>query len=344
MTSELYSAAILRTQNQELQLELIDVKNRSVDKGEVKVRLITSGLCGAQVNEIRGIKGPDRFLPHFMGHEGYGVVDSVGAGVSKVKAGDEVILHWRPASGLSIAGVRCQSSDGENIGGGPVTTFSEYTFVAENRVTKIHDTDESLKHVYPLLGCAIPTAYGALKNEAKITNEDRILIVGAGGIGTALLFWCKKFLAQSIDVIDLNEQKREQVEAFGASFFTDFGGLSDKSYTVILESTGVSKNIENVFDVADKLARIILIGQTKKDESLTFKNFLRFYDGMQIIASQGGLFDPDRDLQDLLAVVNEDKDLALQLISDVICLADINHGFQLMGSGPTRRVIIDFDR
>ena len=59
-----------------------------------------SGICGAQINEIEAVKGPDKFLPHLLGHEGSGVVEKVGNGVTRVKIGDKVVLHWRPSDGI----------------------------------------------------------------------------------------------------------------------------------------------------------------------------------------------------------------------------------------------------
>src|ERR1044071_6634080 len=68
--------------------------------GQVLVKIFYSGICGAQLNEIEGAKGPDKFLPHLLGHEGSGVVEDIGEGVKSVKPGDRVVLHWRTSAGL----------------------------------------------------------------------------------------------------------------------------------------------------------------------------------------------------------------------------------------------------
>jgi len=73
---------------------------RDLEFGQVLVKVCYSGICGAQINEIDAIKGPDKFLPHLLGHEGSGVVEKVGKGVTTVKNGDHVVLHWRPSSGI----------------------------------------------------------------------------------------------------------------------------------------------------------------------------------------------------------------------------------------------------
>src|SRR3989338_5153425 len=68
--------------------------------GQVLVKLYYSGICGSQLNEIDAIKGPDRFLPHLLGHEGSGAVLAVGGGVTRVRAGQRVVMHWRQADGI----------------------------------------------------------------------------------------------------------------------------------------------------------------------------------------------------------------------------------------------------
>ena len=71
-----------------------------LEVGQVLVKVLVSGLCGAQLHEIRGHKGNEKFLPHLMGHEGCGIVEEVGPGVTTVKVGDKVVMHWRPGSGI----------------------------------------------------------------------------------------------------------------------------------------------------------------------------------------------------------------------------------------------------
>ena len=339
---EKYKAAILFKQNTKLELELHSILDRKPSLGEIKVKMITSGLCGAQVNEITGKKGEDKFLPHFMGHEGFGEVLDIGEGVAKVKVGDKVILHWRQSNGMSIPGIFCTTDNGLKIGGGPVTTFSEITFVAENRCTKINTLD-GLDNVYPLLGCALPTAFGAITKEVNPNFIDKILIFGAGGLGIALLFWCNILGYRDVTVVDIFDEKKQHIINMGGKFINikEFKSFDNK-FNIIFETTGIIENVENCFVVSDKLAKINLIGQTPRNKDVNFKNFLKFYDGMSIIASQGGQFDPDSDMEQILHLLHKNKELALGLVSNVISLKQINEGFQLMKSPSAKRVIIDF--
>src|ERR1700694_5121884 len=68
--------------------------------GQVLVKILYTTICGAQINEIEAAKGPDKFLPHLLGHEASGLVVETGPGVTTVKAGDTVVLHWRPSQGI----------------------------------------------------------------------------------------------------------------------------------------------------------------------------------------------------------------------------------------------------
>ena len=321
-----FKAAVLFNQNQTPPLELRNLIHQDPIGGEVKVKMITSGLCGAQVNEISGLKGVDKYVPHLMGHEGFGEVVSVGDQVTKVKPGDYVILHWRVSAGMAIPGTKFKEIDGSEIGAGPVTTFSEFSTVAENRCTKI-PYDEDLLHVLPLLGCALPTAYGAMIKEAKVSQDDSILIFGAGGLGMALLFWANVLGTKNHIVVDIHEEKRQQIEELGGRFLnsSDFESL-DQSFDKVFDTTGITSNISISLDVANKGARIILIGQTRIGESVTFKNFLKIYDGIQIIPSEGGQFEPDSDMENLYDMLHKNKELAKNLISNVISLNEVNEG------------------
>ena len=145
-------AAILTEQN--APLVVADVEMPDLDVGQVLVQVAYSGICGKQLEEISGRRGPDDYLPHLLGHEGAGVVKDVGPGVKKVKTGDHVVLHWVKGPGIDSAPPR-YNWNGTTVSAGWVTTLSQYTIASENRVTQIDD-DVDLE-VADLLGCAVTT-------------------------------------------------------------------------------------------------------------------------------------------------------------------------------------------
>ena len=95
-------AAILIKNKEKLLIADIELPKK-LSFGQVLVKIQYSGICGAQINEIDGVKGKDKYLPHLLGHEGSGIVEKIGEGVSSVKPGDHVVLHWRKGSGIESA-------------------------------------------------------------------------------------------------------------------------------------------------------------------------------------------------------------------------------------------------
>ena len=172
-------AAILVESKQPLIIDDIALPE-SIDFGQVLVEVHYSGICGAQINEIDAVKGPDAFLPHLLGHEGSGVVKEVGLGVSTVKTGDRVVLHWRPSAGIQSPTPK-YNWNGKELNAGWVTTFNEQAIVSENRLTVIPD-DFDMK-IAPLFGCAVTTAFGVVNNDALVKVGQSVLVFGIGGVG-----------------------------------------------------------------------------------------------------------------------------------------------------------------
>ncbi|NBQ17111.1 hypothetical protein EBU24_02225 [bacterium] len=165
----IFKAAILERLNSPLVIKNISCNDP--EQGQVLVKILTSGLCGAQLQEIAGLKGNANFLPHLLGHEGCGIVEKVGPAVSKVKVGDKVVLHWKKSDGIesSFPTYYCE---GQKIGGGKVTTLSEYSLVSENRMTVVgHETPNDFS---ALLGCGLSTALGTINYEVNLNqvNDD----------------------------------------------------------------------------------------------------------------------------------------------------------------------------
>ena len=126
-------AAILVEQNQPLVIDEVQLP-KSLEYGQVLVKIYYSGICGSQIGEIKGVKGPDAWLPHLLGHEASGIVVEIGEGVSTVQADDVVVLHWRKGEGIESSPPKYQWQ-GKQLNAGFITTFNEYAVVSENRLT-----------------------------------------------------------------------------------------------------------------------------------------------------------------------------------------------------------------
>src|SRR5205814_7676085 len=120
-------AAILVKNHAPLELAEIESPDRLL-YGQVLVKVHFSGICGAQINEIEAAKGPDKFLPHLLGHEGCATVLEVGEGVRTVKKGDKVVMHWRPSNGIQSQ-TPSYRWNGKTVNAGWVTTFNNYAVV-----------------------------------------------------------------------------------------------------------------------------------------------------------------------------------------------------------------------
>src|SRR5262249_7446688 len=94
-------------------LRIMDLELPALKPGQVLVDVAYSGVCRSQLNEISGFKGPDKFLPHTLGHEGAGIVRAIGEGVTKVSAGDTVVLSWLKGGGMDVPSTTYQSADGK---------------------------------------------------------------------------------------------------------------------------------------------------------------------------------------------------------------------------------------
>ena len=192
--------------------------------GQVRVRIFYSGICGAQLNEIEGAKGPDKFLPHLLGHEGSGIVLEVGPGVKTVRKDEHVVLHWRPSNGVQSE-TPVYDWQGKKVNAGWVTTFNEEAIISENRLTPI-PKDFDLK-LAPLLGCAVTTAMGVVNNDAHVKIGQSVIVFGVGGVGLNIVQAAAMVSANPIIAIDLFDEKLEMAKKFGATHVLNSKKVTD---------------------------------------------------------------------------------------------------------------------
>lgn len=303
-------AALLVETGMPLQLARIQLPNE-LQKNQVLIELITSGVCGSQLNEIDAVKGPDKFLPHLLGHEGFGTVMQVGPGVTKVTTGDCVVMHWRPSSGVQST-VPNYGWNGMKVNAGWVTTFNRHAVVSENRISKISsNSDPSFS---PLLGCCLLTALGVVKNEAKVTAKDQVLITGLGGVGNAILQFCRSFGVENITVVELDEKKRALGEYGGATNFVLFDTKQRtmielrkifekmKRPSVAFETTGNVSCIEIAYESTADFARIVLVGVPKLGEKVSIYT-LPLHLGKTLAGTKGGSSNPESDITEILKMI-----------------------------------------
>lgn len=290
-------AAILLKKNEPLSIEDIQLPS-TLSHGQVRVKILVSGLCGAQLQEIAGLKGNERFMPHLLGHEGCGIVEEVGPGVTKVKPGNKVVLHWRKGSGIE-SDFPIYIRDGKPMGGNKITTLSEYSIVSENRMTKI---DNMIDHEFAaLLGCGLSTGFAVVNKEANVKFGESVMVVGSGGVGLNCIRAAALSQA-SVLGLDMHDEKRDLVMKNGGTFFNSFKLdeliESKRKFDCIIDTTGILDLVSKVLPLLSEQGRLILVAQPKPGSQLTVTNPAAFFStaGQTIKTTQAGGFDPDVDI------------------------------------------------
>ena len=207
-----FKAAVIDEIGKPLKLTELEFKG-PLSAGQVLVKLAYSGVCGKQIEEIDGLGGPDPYIPHLTGHEGSGRVIDAGPGVSKVKAGDTVVMHWRKGSGIQSAAPAYFEKE-KRINAGWVTTFNEYAVVSENRITKIQSDSNLL--VAALMGCVVTTGVGVIFNDADVQSYDSVAVFGCGGVGLCAVQAARLRNPEILIAVDLNQNSIDMAKKFGA--------------------------------------------------------------------------------------------------------------------------------
>nr|CAI5830526.1 unnamed protein product [Callosobruchus analis] len=270
-------AAVAWGPKQELKMETIEVAPPKAH--EVRIKILFTAVCHTDAYTLSG-QDPEGLFPVILGHEGSGIVESVGEGVSNIKPGDHVIPLYIPQCGeckfcKSPKTNLCQKirvTQGKGVmpdGTSRFTckgktlyhfmgcsTFSEYTVVADISVAVIHPR-APLEKVC-LLGCGVPTGYGAALNTAKVEKGSTCAVWGLGAVGLAVGLGCQVAGATRIIGIDLNPSKFEVAKKFG---FTEFVNPKDhekpiQEVMVDLTDGGLDFTFECVGNVATMRAAL----------------------------------------------------------------------------------------
>jgi S-(hydroxymethyl)glutathione dehydrogenase/alcohol dehydrogenase len=340
-------AAILVQQKAPLALEEIEIPRPKL--GQVLVQLLTSGICGSQIGEIDGVKGPDRFLPHLLGHEGTGMVLECGEGVRTVQSGDKVVLHWRKGAGLESLTPVYSSRIGR-INAGWVTTFNEYAVVSENRVTAIPaDFDPGAA---ALFGCAVTTAFGVINNNAHLKIGQSVAIFGAGGIGLSLVQGAAMAAAHPIIAVDLHDNRLALAERLGATHTINAADrdpepeiravVGRNGVDVAIDNTGSVKVIEMAYRLTGDRGRTVLVGVPPKGSAAGIETLPLHFE-KTLTGSHGGECRPEVDIPNYVRLCQAGKlDLRACLGKDYR-LEDINQAIHDMRTGALAgRAIVRF--
>jgi S-(hydroxymethyl)glutathione dehydrogenase/alcohol dehydrogenase len=330
-------AAILVEQKQPLVIE--DVEVPALKLGQVLVRVLVSGICGSQLGEIDGVKGPDRFLPHLLGHEGCGEVLEVGEGVRHVTPGDRVVLHWRKGAGLESVAPVYESKMGR-VNAGWVTTFNELAVVSENRVTAISaDIDPE---VAALLGCAVTTGFGVVTNNARLAIGESIAVFGAGGIGLNIVQGAALAGGHPIIALDRFDNRLALARSLGATHTinttqTDAAEeirriVGHEGVDVAVNNTGNVEVIALASRLTNARGRTVLVGVPPKDSTAAIATLPLHFE-KRLVGSHGGESRPDVDIPRYVRLIQAGRLDLRSLTGQTYPLADVNTAIADMRSG-----------
>lgn len=342
-------AAILVEQNKPLVVAEIELP-KDLTFGQVLVKVHYSGICGAQINEIEGAKGPDKFLPHLLGHEGAGTVQEVGPGVKTIKKGDHVVMHWRPSDGLQ-SDTPTYQWDGQKVNAGWVTTFNEYAVVSENRLTAI--PKEFNMKLAPLFGCAITTAMGVINNDAQVRIGQSVVVFGVGGVGLNIAQAASMVSAYPIIGIDIVDSKVEMAKEWGATHAFNSKAILDiavevkeivgsQGADVVIDTTGSARVIELAYDLTHPDGKTILVGVPRKGDNISIYS-LPLHFKKVLTGSHGGSAEPHLEIPRYIQLYKAGKLKLDGLITHEFTLDQINEAIAAIRSGEVGRVLVVMD-
>ena len=337
-------AAILAQSREPLIIDEIALPE-TLGVGQVLVKVLYSTICGAQLNEIAAAKGPDKFLPHLLGHEASAQVIETGLGVTTVKPGDTVVLHWRPSQGIQCQPPAYQWR-GKKLNAGWVTTFNDYAVVSENRMTVI-SPNYNLRDA-PLLGCAVTTAAGVINNDANVKIGESVVIFGVGGVGLNVVQFAHLAGANPIIAVDLVDAKLAMAKSRGATHCLNPNAVADLDAAIrdivgakgpdkVIETTGAKSVIELAYNLTHADGTCVLVGVPS--EKVTIYT-LPIHFNKVLTGSHGGDAVPHVDIPRLIKLVDAGRLSFEGLITHEFPLDDINAALDMVRSGTAGRVLL----
>ena len=365
-------AAVAWEAGKPLEIEMLDLEGPKA--GEVLLRIVATGVCHTDAFTLSG-EDPEGIFPAVLGHEGGGVVEEVGAGVSSVKMGDHVIPLYTPECGkcsfcMSGKTNLCQairltqgqglmpdgssrfSLDGETLYHYMGTsTFSEYSVMPEISVAKINQ-QAPLDKVC-LLGCGITTGIGAVLNTAKVEAGASVAVFGLGGIGLSVVQGAVMAGASRIVAVDLNEDKFEMARMLGATDFVNPSKYDRPIQEVIVDLTdgGVDYSFECIGNTNVMRAALecchkgwgesVIIGVAGAGQEISTRPFQlvtgRVWRGTAFGGVRGRSELPGYVENYMAGKINIDD-----MVTHTMGLEDINRAFDLMHDGESIRSVVIF--
>ncbi|HVQ96104.1 MAG TPA: Zn-dependent alcohol dehydrogenase [Mycobacteriales bacterium] len=356
-------ALVARGVDQGLAVE--DVHLPPPGAGEVRVRIQAAGVCHSDLSMVNGTLAPP--FPLVLGHEAAGVVAEVGPGVDRVRVADHVVLNWSPACRKCWFCRRgepwlCETSGtpaavrGATADGTPMNVTLGLGALAEEVVVPaaavIPVPADLPFETAALLGCAVLTGMGAVRNTAGVTAGDSVLVIGLGGVGLAAVTAARAVGAAPVLAADVSPAKRELALAAGATEFLTSDETLPKAVRArtggrgvdhAFECVGRSVTIQAAWRSSRRGGQVTVIGMGRKDDLVCIGALDLFHWARTLRSSVYGSSDPDREVPELAAAVLSGALDLDPLITHRTTLAGTADAFERMGRGEGARSIVLFD-
>lgn len=363
-------AAVLHAAQTPFEITELDLDDPR--EGEVRVKIAACGVCHSDYHLLTGTTRHP--LPVVCGHEGAGVVESVGAGVTRVKPGDHVTLSWSPDCGECFycragkpnlcetftepiwAGVMLDGTTRLHLpNGDPVyaycglATFGEYVVVPQQSCIPIRK-DVPLK-VAALVGCAVATGVGAAMYTAGVRPGESLVVLGCGGVGLNVLQGAALCGAGTIIAVDTNPAKMALAQQFGATHTLLSDGDTLKAIRDLTGGRGVDHAFEAVgipalqelaLDAARPGGTAVLAGLSAMGSSTNLPGAVLTRTEKTVKGSYYGSVNPARDFPLMLDLYMAGKLKLDELVSREYQLSEINEAFDSMLGGEVARGVIVF--
>ncbi|ALG13506.1 alcohol dehydrogenase catalytic domain-containing protein [Kibdelosporangium phytohabitans] len=331
---------------------------------DVRVRVAAAGVCHSDLSMINGTFAPK--FPLVLGHEAAGTIAEVGSEVTRVAVGDRVVVNWAPACRhcwfcLNQQPWLCTSVEGMSslprgtIDGDPlhvtlgVGAFAEEVVVDQAGVVPL--SDGVPLDVAALLGCAVVTGIGAVRNTAGVRPGESVVVIGLGGVGLSAIIGARLAGAAPIIAVDVAPEKEKLARDAGATHFIlahDKLAKEIRSLTGgrgvdhALECVGNSKTIRTAWQTTRRGGKATIVGAGRKDDQVSFSALELYHFARTLGVSVYGSGDPDRDIPALATQIELGRLDLEPLVSHRIGLDGVAGAFERMKTGTGARSLLVF--
>jgi S-(hydroxymethyl)mycothiol dehydrogenase len=329
--------------------DLEEIEVDAPGEGEVLVRIDASGVCHSDLHVVE--TGWAHRLPVVLGHEGAGVVEDVGAGVTTLEPGDRVVLGWRSPCGAcrwcargdvrrcrTPPGVRdrLHRADGSSLSQTlQMGTFATRTVV--NAAAAIAIAGSLPPEQACLIGCSVATGVGSVLNTAAVWEGARVAVIGCGAVGLSVVQGARLAGAAEIYALDLEERKLAAAEAFGATH-RGAGAKLDFVFDVVGRPETVAQGLE----MLGHAGTLVYIGLPQPGAAAAIDLQLFFDRRLRVVVSHGGDHVPALDFPQLVRWAEEGKIDLAGMVTKRVGLEDVAQAFDDLKAGEVIRSVILF--